>query len=1134
MARVDRAIDPTGSVEDYTLGATRKTLLLVEDEAIIALAERAQLQNAGYNVVHVTTGERAVETVAREPDSVDLILMDIDLGPGIDGTEAAERILAQFQLPIVFLSSHTEREYVEKTDRISSYGYVAKNSGEMVLLRSITMAFRLYEANRELKHQNLEAAAAEHRYHLMFENMMGGFALHEMIYDEQGRPVDYRFLDVNPAFERLTGLSAATVVGRTVKELLPGTEQYWIDSYARVVETGVPVAYENYSRELERYFDVWAYAHDPGIFAVVMNDVTERTRVRRQLRERTAELNERVRELHCLYEISHLSVDAGTSLPTLLSNIVKIIPSGFCDPETVCATVVVDDTHYRSADRSSGRQTISAQVVVNGSVAGTVAASRCAGARNAALRFLPEEQRLLEAIAEQIARLVHASAITAELRRSEERFRLLAENAQDLIFRFELVPERRFSYVSPSAARIVGYFPQEHYDDPDLGFKLIHPEDRHLLQQMGHDPAAMTAPVVLRWVRKDGETIWVEQSIVPIFDDKANVIAIEGIARDITQRKRDEQELNQHRQYLSTMLDSIGDAFIAVDLDARVVRMNPVAEQLTGWQRAEAVGRPLQEVFNIVNVTTRLPALNPVTEVLRTGAIVGLANHTALLKRGGGEFQIADSAAPIRDQTGNTHGVVLVFRDVSDEYRLRQELEGSERFLQNVFESVQEGISVLGPDLTIKQTNNAVERWFPDEQGLVGKKCYEVYRGREAPCEECPAARSIASGRPEHGELHGYVNAPQKWIEAFAYPMRDPATGEVTGVVEFMRDVTEKREADRAVAESEWRLKMALANTEAGVWDWDMSTDVVTYSWLWKAILGYTDEEMESSFSGWKELWHPDDAPVIQQCIDDHLAGKSERYEVVHRLRHKNGSWRWVMTRGAVLRDETGEVYRWIGTNVDITTQKQAEQELRLALENNRLLMRELQHRVKNNLAMVSGLFGIEMSKLSDPAAPKVLEDAQQRLSTIAALYEQLYLGDRVDKVELGSYLDGILTTIEQTLARDSVTLQTSMAELQTDTETAVVVGLITNELVTNALKYAYAENGGVVQVRLEVENEKTARLVVTDRGIGVPEGVSFDHADSTGVQLIRALTEQIGGTRSTDSSNGTRISIEFPCGGNA
>ena len=133
---------------------SEKTILLVEDEAITAKLEKQQLEKYGYTVRHINNGEKAIETVLIDNTHVDLILMDIDLGSGIDGTQAAEEILKRKDIPIVFLSSHSESEIVEKTEKITSYGYVVKNSGIVVLDASIKMAFKLFKANKKVTKSN--------------------------------------------------------------------------------------------------------------------------------------------------------------------------------------------------------------------------------------------------------------------------------------------------------------------------------------------------------------------------------------------------------------------------------------------------------------------------------------------------------------------------------------------------------------------------------------------------------------------------------------------------------------------------------------------------------------------------------------------------------------------------------------------------------------------------------------------------------------------------------------------------------------------------------------------------------------------------------------------------------------------
>ncbi|WP_292593518.1 HD domain-containing phosphohydrolase [Mesotoga sp. UBA5825] len=129
------------------------------------------------------------------------------------------------------------------------------------------------------------------------------------------------------------------------------------------------------------------------------------------------------------------------------------------------------------------------------------------------------------------------------LEESERKFRLIAEKASDLIYRIELYPEQKFSYVSPSSTKLTGYTPEDHYANPNLGFELVHPDDREKLRDLLEH--VDRSPVVLRWIKKNGEVVWAEQLNVPIYDIDGRLIAIEGIARDVTERQKANEALKR-------------------------------------------------------------------------------------------------------------------------------------------------------------------------------------------------------------------------------------------------------------------------------------------------------------------------------------------------------------------------------------------------------------------------------------------------------------------------------------------------------------------------------------------------------------------------------------------------------------
>ena len=137
---------------------------------------------------------------------------------------------------------------------------------------------------------------SELKYRLLFENMTAAFALHEMIFDEAGNPVDYRFLEINPAFEKLTGVNASLITGKTVKEVMPEVEDYWIETYGKVAKTTQPIAYQNYAKSLGKYFDAWAFSPGEGRFAVVFTDITERKLAEDTLQKHHEALEDLVKE----------------------------------------------------------------------------------------------------------------------------------------------------------------------------------------------------------------------------------------------------------------------------------------------------------------------------------------------------------------------------------------------------------------------------------------------------------------------------------------------------------------------------------------------------------------------------------------------------------------------------------------------------------------------------------------------------------------------------------------------------------------------------------------------------------------------------------------------------------------------
>ncbi len=237
-------------------------------------------------------------------------------------------------------------------------------------------------------------------------------------------------------------------------------------------------------------------------------------------------------------------------------------------------------------------------------------------------------------------------------------------------------PDVEFSYMNENFPKIYrttrkalskpGAFWDVIYEDPVFREKI---KNKVVEDVNSGDPRRMTWEDVP--FTRDGEgPFYICALNIPLEDKQAMISTV----WDVTERKRTEEALRESKENLRATLQSIGDAVISTDMDGLVSAMNPVAESLTGWTREKAIGKPLKKVFRIINEETGNTIESPVDSVLKTGNIIGLANHTLLIARDGREIPIADSGAPIRNDAGEITGVVLVFRDQTEERAARKAL----------------------------------------------------------------------------------------------------------------------------------------------------------------------------------------------------------------------------------------------------------------------------------------------------------------------------------------------------------------------------------------------------------------------------------------------------------------------------
>jgi PAS domain S-box-containing protein len=619
---------------------------------------------------------------------------------------------------------------------------------------------------------------------------------------------------------------------------------------------------------------------------------------------------------------------------------------------------------------------------------------------------------------------------------------------------------------------------------------------------------------------------------------------------------RPEATDHDHRELLRVTLASISDAVVTTDAAGRVTLMNPIAESLTGWTMAEATGRPLEAVFQIIDEDGRQPIENPAVRALREGAVAGLANHSLLLTRDGRELPVADSAAPICDAHGTVSGAVVVFKDVSERRRLERAAAAARAFAENVVATVREPLLVLGADLKVQMANRSFYRTFRvTPQDTESRFLYELGDGQwNIPAlrtlleEVLPRNTSFDDFEVEHtfpalGRRTMLLNARRIFF----------GEGDRTEIILLaIEDNTERKRTARAVETSEVRYRRLFETAQDAILilDADAGTIFDANPFL-VAMLGYSHEELIG-----KELWE------IGLFRDREASRTAVRELQEHGyIRYENLP---LETKGGARKDVefVSNVYsvgrqRVIQCNIrDITDRKRSEDALKEADHRKDEFLAMLAHELRNPLAPIrSALQMMQLKGTDDADVRRAHEVIGRHVLHLVRLVDDLLDVARITRGKVTLLMEPIdlaavvvqaveisRPLIDARKHQLDVTLPTSAVWVEADrTRLAQVV----SNLLNNAAKYT--EEGGRIGLTWERAGDQ-AVLRVRDEGVGIAAEMlprvfdlftqvrgSVSRSDGglgIGLTLARSLVEMHGGwvqALSPGLGRGSEFAIYLP-----
>jgi PAS domain S-box-containing protein len=452
------------------------------------------------------------------------------------------------------------------------------------------------------------------------------------------------------------------------------------------------------------------------------------------------------------------------------------------------------------------------------------------------------------------------------------------------------------------------------------------------------------------------------------------------------------------------------------------------------------------------------------------------------------------------------------------EKKIAQEaLLESEKKYRALFEKTKNPILVFTEDGTFTDFNQAAVDFLETEPAqLLKHKIHHFLAPKAASLD----MKDWSTGRIV--ELPLEINDELKILELTITPVK---LGENNIIFGTGRDLTQQKRMENALKESEEKYRLLVENQTDMVVKFDPEGEVLFASPSYCEVLGRTEESIMGS--NFLPLVHQEDQKKTHRALEK-LRRPPYVVFLEHRLLTMNG-WRWIAWADKAIMNDKGELEAFVGVGRDITERKLAEDRIMRSLKEKELLLREIHHRVKNNLQIISTLLSLQSSQIEDQGVIDLYRESQNRILSIALIHENLYQSEDLTNINFANYVQNLINDLFHSYGVDPDKIQINMhiKDVKMGIETAIPCGLIINELISNTLKHAFPQGEGKIYLELSKKDDGKYLLIVQDNGEPFPSEFKFDDTDTLGMKLISSLVNQLDGNITLTKDN-KEFKIEF------